>query len=305
MTVLRIDPAVPVAFLRAMFEPDDSIAVLLKSSDSGRAIQRILPVASVVHPRLQAWLRAQNAARHNVYVSVNAVRPGQYSRRREAICAVRHVFLDVDAETGRVLRAIAQRSDLPGPSCVLRSSRGRAQLLWCVIGFTSADVETLQKRLARELGGDPAATTCAQMMRLPGFLNHKYAPGQMVSVCYYDVQRRFKPADFGSISAPPERTDRVRSAPRTGSRAPAVTRARGYVASTPPAVAGQHGDLHTFRVCCRLVRGFALSDDQALDVLATWNARCEPPWSDRELRVKLRNARRYGREPIAGLLEAR
>jgi hypothetical protein len=26
----------------------------------------------------------------------------------------------------------------------------------------------------------------------------------------------------------------------------------------PPAIAGQHGDVHTFRVCCRLARGFAL-----------------------------------------------
>ena len=40
-------------------------------------------------------------------------------------------------------------------------------------------------------------------------------------------------------------------------------RARRFLARTPAAIAGQHGDLHTFRVCCRLVRGFALSDDEA------------------------------------------
>ena len=31
-----------------------------------------------------------------------------------------------------------------------------------------------------------------------------------------------------------------------------------------------------------------------------WNARCEPPWSERELLAKLEHARRYGREPIGG-----
>ena len=81
--------------------------------------------------------------------------------------------------------------------------------------------------------------------------------------------------------------------------------ARQYVAAVPPAISGQHGDVHTFRVCCRVVRGFALADDEALDVLRDWNSRCEPPWSDRELIDKLSRARRYGREPIGCLLEER
>ena len=85
----------------------------------------------------------------------------------------------------------------------------------------------------------------------------------------------------------------------------AVDRARQYIAAIPPAISGQHGDVHTFRVCCRVVRGFALADDEALDVLREWNSRCEPPWSDRELMDKLSRAHRYGREPIGCLLEER
>jgi hypothetical protein len=82
-----------------------------------------------------------------------------------------------------------------------------------------------------------------------------------------------------------------------------VARARQYVEALPPAIAGQRGDLHTFRVCCRLTRGFALSDRQALAILRDWNAHCQPPWSDRELVDKVKHARRYGREPIGALLE--
>lgn len=81
-------------------------------------------------------------------------------------------------------------------------------------------------------------------------------------------------------------------------------RAQRYLAVLPAAIVGQHGDLHTFRVCCRLVRGFALSDADAFALLVDWNARCEPPCSERELMDKLYRARRYGREPIGGLLEA-
>jgi hypothetical protein len=48
----------------------------------------------------------------------------------------------------------------------------------------------------------------------------------------------------------------------------------------------------------------ALSDDEAMPLLQAWNARCEPPWTERELRDKLQRARRYGREPIGGLLHS-
>ena len=45
-----------------------------------------------------------------------------------------------------------------------------------------------------------------------------------------------------------------------------------------------------------------VDDEQALHVLAEWNARCEPPWSPAELLDKLHRAVRYGREPVGGLL---
>jgi hypothetical protein len=53
-----------------------------------------------------------------------------------------------------------------------------------------------------------------------------------------------------------------------------------------------------------MVRGFALPDADALRLLTEWNARCDPPWTQRELMDKLRRARRYGREPVGGLMEA-
>jgi hypothetical protein len=53
------------------------------------------------------------------------------------------------------------------------------------------------------------------------------------------------------------------------------------------------------------VRGFALSDDEALAVLTEWNSRCEPPWSEREPRDKINRARGYGKEQNGGLYGAR
>jgi hypothetical protein len=193
---------------------------------------------------------------------------------------------------------MAERGDLPTPSYVLTSSPGRLHIFWRVTGFDTQRVEALQKRLARELGTDAAATPVSQTTRLPDFFNQKYDMPYLITVAYCDV-RVFTPVDFLATSETADYHAEPVNCLRHGS---SVERARWYLERVPPAITGQHGDLHTFRLCCRLIRGFALEDDEAFTVLATWNARCQPPWSDAELRDKLRRARQYGREPIGGLL---
>lgn len=295
------DRATPVTFLAQAYAPDDWIAVLLKLSRTGRAIQRLRQVSAVAAPQFQAWLRAENARGTNVYISANAFLPHQHSRRREAVQQIRHVLLDADGRADEVLNAITFRDDVPPPSYVLRTSPGKAHVLWRVTGVTSASAEALQKQLASELRTDPAATASTQMTRLPGFLNHKYAPASPITVEYVNPRGLRRIGEF-----PPIRTST--SSPRQPvvvATRDVVARARRYLDSVPPAIAGQHGDLQTFRICCRMARGFWLSDDAAMAVLRDWNRRCVPPWSERELLEKLHHAQRYGREPIGGLLECR
>jgi len=50
----------------------------------------------------------------------------------------------------------------------------------------------------------------------------------------------------------------------------------------PPAIAGEHATCIHSACVGRLVRGFALDDDEALTLLASWNLRCIPPWSERD-----------------------
>ena len=166
---MPVDFVAPVRFLHTAYDADDWVAIFLKAYATSRVTQRIGPISRMASATFQAWLRAENAAGVNVYVSVNAVEPHQRSRRRSAIRAIRHVFLDADADASSVLRAIADRADLPSPSYVLHSSPDRAHVCWRVTGFTSERVEAVQKQLARELGTDPAATPCTQTTRVPGF----------------------------------------------------------------------------------------------------------------------------------------
>jgi hypothetical protein len=299
---MAIDLDAPLRFLRTAFRPDDWIAILLKSHDTGGSAQRVGPVSLIANPKFQAWLRAENARRFSVFVSVNAIRPQRKARTRDAIGEIRHVFLDGDRDGLSVLAAIAARRDLPPPGSVIHTSAGRLHVLWRVSGFAKEGVEALQKQLARDLGTDKAATSCAQVTRLPGFLNHKYRPAPVVTVEYKTAGRQFRTQDFRVPLQPPVAGRRLAPAPPAGPAVEALERARRYVAAIPPAVAGNDGDAATFRVCCRLVRGFALEDDDALKVLADWNRACAPPWSIEELRAKLRGARQYGREPVGGLL---
>lgn len=289
-----------LGFLRIAYEPEDWIALFLKSYATGRTTQRVGPLALFLEPRMHAWLRAMNAQRFNIYVSVNAIKPGVRARTKDAIGAVRHLFLEADDDGGAVLTALAGCDDIPSPSYVLESSPNRVHVFWRVAGFTTETIERLQKHLASRFRTDPAATACSQTTRLPGYRNHKRDPSHLVTIEYPEHEYRYAPHNFPT---PPPAAAPVPS-PRAPSR-PAVLdlveRARRYLAHVEPAIAGQHGDLHTFRVCCRIVRGFGLTHAEALAVLTDWNARCRPPWTEPELRTKIEHAHRHGREPVGAL----
>ena len=70
-----------------------------------------------------------------------------------------------------------------------------------------------------------------------------------------------------------------------------IERARRYLAAMPPAIEGSGGHNAAYAAACALVNGFALPEDQALELLASdYNPTCQPPWSDAELRHKLKSA---------------
>ncbi|WP_157211155.1 hypothetical protein [Verrucomicrobium spinosum] len=74
-------------------------------------------------------------------------------------------------------------------------------------------------------------------------------------------------------------------------RATALERAALYLSKMPVAVAGQSGHATTFRAASALVWGFDLEPEEALPLLQQWNQGCQPPWTERDLRHKLRSAK--------------
>lgn len=66
--------------------------------------------------------------------------------------------------------------------------------------------------------------------------------------------------------------------------------ARAYLAKLPAAVSGQGGHPATYRAASILANGFDLPWDSAWSLLLEFNARCSPPWGEKELRHKLNDA---------------
>ncbi len=95
--------------------------------------------------------------------------------------------------------------------------------------------------------------------------------------------------------APPAANDTSLGRPSAPVRLSTKERARRYLAKVPPAIEGQGGDRHTLQVACTLCVDFDLPEDDALELLREWNQTCLPPWSEAELRTKIRNANKYAK----------
>ena len=168
-------------FLTRSFAPGETLAILLRSESQAKTQQRIVRFECAVAPRYLRWMAYENARGANVYVAANPLRFGSRKRTKESIDAVRHLYIDIDSDGDARLGAIRSSDVVPNPSAILSTSPGKYQVLWRVGNFRFAEQERILKLLAIMFGGDPACTDCNRVLRLPGFLNHKYDPAHLVT----------------------------------------------------------------------------------------------------------------------------
>lgn len=70
-----------------------------------------------------------------------------------------------------------------------------------------------------------------------------------------------------------------------------LRRAAAYLDRIPPAVSGAGGHPQTYAAATAMVHGFGLDPETAFNLLWTrYNPRCQPPWSEKELRHKVNDA---------------
>lgn len=77
-----------------------------------------------------------------------------------------------------------------------------------------------------------------------------------------------------------------------------VEQVRRYIDRIPKAIQGQNGSSATLTVATRVVVDFNIAHDSdaALQLMREYSQRCQPPWTDKELRHKLKEADRLATE---------
>jgi hypothetical protein len=71
----------------------------------------------------------------------------------------------------------------------------------------------------------------------------------------------------------------------------AIEQARAYLAKMDASIEGDNGSDRLIKAASVLVNDFGLTDGEAFDLLMTeFNPRCQPPWSDAEIRHKIEDA---------------
>ena len=160
-------------YVRELFGPEDNAAILVRNRSTGHTVQTIARAGTIASPDFQSWLAGQSTRGYDVFMGMNPIKDGAFSRTKGDIKDIRHVYLDLDRKGDQALQAIRDSTEVPTPNFVLDTSPGKYQVVWKVSGFSQDESESLLHNLANKFGGDLAATDSTRVLRLPGFANHK------------------------------------------------------------------------------------------------------------------------------------
>jgi hypothetical protein len=207
------------------------------------------------------------------------------------------VDVDLDCVEARAIAA----NYLP-PTAAKTGRAGAANSHWWYI---SADAKTVQHRdpLTRQMivelrstGGQtvvgPSVHPTGQRYEI---LNGEPAvvPADMLTACVAALAKRVSELRYGETPAAhdPPRGTNAQPASRQPPAGDVERRALAYLDKLPPAISGNGGHAATYAAATVLVHGFEIDPDRALALLLDhYNPRCEPPWTEKELRHKVTSA---------------
>src|SRR5260370_12440668 len=112
-------------YVRELFEPADNAAILVRNRSTDHTVQTIAKAAAIASPGFQTWLANQNAGGSDVFIGMNPLKDGAYSRTKPNIKDIRHVYLDLDRKADEALEAIRNSTEVPTPNFLLNPSPGK------------------------------------------------------------------------------------------------------------------------------------------------------------------------------------
>lgn len=211
----------------------------------------------------------------DVYFTVNKTTAD--GRDSHHIQAIRAVYVDYDHGVPAEWPLV--------PSAIVESSIGKAQCYWVFhtpLAATPENVarwQDVENRWVHATNGDWAARDTARVLRLPGFLNHKYNPPQRVRLIEsegwkYNLEDL---AAFYKDVKLPEHANLPSSVMWSPTGLPPDTvrerRFRFYLNKTPfPAVGSGQRNGFLFRKSCAGVIDFALEPELTAAILSEYSA---------------------------------
>jgi hypothetical protein len=166
-------------YIGTIFAPEDLICIMTLVQDE-KPKHIFATVDEAASSDFIERLRQQNESGANIYICMNPLTAKR--RIKPNIACIRTLYTDNDHNGAAALKKIAESSLAPPPHFILKSSPGKFQVIWLVKGIRPAEQERLLDALIQEFGGDPAASDCTRVLRLPGFINHKYPEKPIVEV---------------------------------------------------------------------------------------------------------------------------
>jgi hypothetical protein len=161
-------------FIRDNYRSSDRLALVLIRRQNGETRQRLATAERIASVAFLEALEARNAEGFDVYLSMNTLKADATGRTKADLVEIRHIYLDLDDDGPARLQRLGDAPGLPAANFVVNTSPGKYQVIWNVNGFTLEQAENLQRSMAREFGADLSATDSNRVLRLPGFLSHKY-----------------------------------------------------------------------------------------------------------------------------------
>jgi len=275
-------------FFQALFEPDDLVE-----------IRAIGPAGQVERDWVPARTLADFSPPHRwidekfgIYFGANP-RSGRGGSTADVPLA-RCMFVDFDGVEPDDALVRIKAASLPKPNVML-SSGGGVHAYWRLAEpMTDLAAWTArQKALIAALGSDPVVHDPPRVMRFPSTMNTKYDPPRRTRVLRAGVRSRHSLDHFPApASLPAEGASKPATTPRLPEATPDLERrAAAYLDAMPAAISGEGGHSRTYAAATALVHGFGLPTETAFHLLATrYNPKCQPPWSDHELRHKIDDA---------------
>lgn len=222
-----------------------------------------------------------------IFVCVN--RTAGSKRDAKSIVKVRAVFADKDDGNFDMFPI--------EPSILVQTKNGQ-HAYWITDEVSNDEFTGIQKSIINTLKTDISIHDLPRVMRLPGFF-HKKNPNNIHFVTVLKNDGFEYSLNELATAFPKITVTNINVSSLKGSH----TDLSKYIDKLDGAVQGESGDLKTFQVACALVRGFNLSNEEALEYFKKFNEKCSPMWSESELLRKLESARKSGSGEFGYLLK--